>query len=758
MSGEQIQRSHIAQDLLTVGDSMYSISGQEGIHAALGAERVLANCLPDYSILVNGSSLEHRLATVTHPQEDWRENILSRLGAMSDEDALAVHGRIETMMGVLAASPHSLQDAARIQRYLPFQLPQDEHVYDSVKAVAGVYKESGRLEGSTVETKVHELRGIVLHIDKTVIQQVETSPRIIAALGAEREHEIEWEVEKSKQDDAAIGKARAAVVESTIRGLTDTPATGVDSEGRPYSSLYNQSVYELIERDNLRAQSGEAIAAEQDRLAQHTEKSLKNISKSRSTSADDIPAQRALLEAQITELRIHYLQIPPEIRNDRKQKEHALMLAYQDERAKVIDDKEYKMLKPVIETVLDPEAAVYEMGRKLFWKKLEAEATPDEVESELRHHVTVTVIKKAGLIEDLVRESVDYAVVNSDIDPSHVLENPSLITDGQEAIIARAIVRAHESVEERRQALLSNGHAQEIQRKYRPIVSEGGMTPRAFSMLKKALPPFYELRDQSPHEAGKVAFAEALLIDVARGRQAGLVMHDNPKDIEILAAKLAELPDVLTMGVIICPDWGNHEEEDGTVVYHMGELNDGLPKTAKRVLEYVQGLSERAQELQRPVVFRGYYPAWELTRWGSELPINGGMSVTEALSMLERTADTTREMVKGITNDYFQFEVVTIDPPGYHEAVAVRIEELLQQEPGKVSGVAKARADFYGNNTHGDVTAEYLAARDIAEAETGFGLVRPDSNILVVATSPSIARPSMPEGTPWIQMAHGYRG
>jgi|GEM_PF-5863856 len=758
MATEIVQRQDLAGALLTVGDSMYSIAQQDGMHAALGAEGVLARYMPDYPILVNGSSLEHRLATAEHPQADWREGILTRLEGMSDEDALVVHGRVETMMGVLVASPHSLADAARMQRYLPFQLPQDEHVYDSVKAVAGVYKASGRLEGSTVETKVHELRGIVLHIDKTVTQQVETSPRIITALGVEKEHEIDWEVEKAKQDEAAVGKARAAVVSKEIHALSTTPSVEVDWEGRPYSSLYNQSVYEVIDAEGLREQADVALAAEREKYDAHREKSLKHISKSRAGSEERVAQTRAVLEAQIEALREQYLSMPREIRKDKNRRDDPRLLAYQAAQQAVITEKEIKMLKPVIETEFDPEAAVYELGRKKLWSQFEQEVTADQIEGELRHQITISTVRKAGLIDELVIESVDQAILDSGIDPSHVLENPSLIADVQDAVVARAIVQAHEKVETRRQAYETDAHAQEIQGKYRSVVMDGGMTPRAFSILKNVLPSLYELRDQYPSEVGNIAFAEAMLADIARGRHAGLVMHDNPKDMETLAAKLGELPDILTMGAIICPDWGNHEEDDGTVVYHMGELNDRLPKTAERVLRYAQGLSQRAQEMQRPVIFKGYYPAWELTRWGEQLPINGGMSVTEALGMLKRTADVTSEVVKGINNDYFTFEVLTIDPPGYHESVALEIQRLIEDDSRRVNGILEARSDFYGNNTHGDVSAQYLAARDIAEAQQGFNLVIPQNDILVVATSPSIARSSMPEGTPWIQMAHGYRG
>ncbi|HLL60969.1 MAG TPA: hypothetical protein VK338_04585 [Candidatus Nitrosocosmicus sp.] len=284
---------------------------------------------------------------------------------------------------------------------------------------------------------------------------------------------------------------------------------------------------------------------------------------------------------------------------------------------------------------------------------------------------------------------------------------------------------------------------------YRRGYTNGIITHHAF--IELAI-PFYRQWESYPTEAGNSALSLYILEQAMLGVKEGLVTPEL-HDMKSLASALLTAGEELKLGAIICPDWGWHTEK-GEVIYDMDILNNGFPNTAEKLYAYLTKIADRAQKYQRTTTFSGYYPAWELTREDHLEGVNGGISTEEAIDILEQTRNVSMERFGELENNYFRTDLYVMNPEGYHDLAKRKAEELLKRSLRKVTVVQEARQGFY----NGQLTVEE-AALELAEAEFGFKLIAPQTDVIVTPTSPTIAKACL-SGSKigWIQLAHGYKG
>ena len=272
-----------------------------------------------------------------------------------------------------------------------------------------------------------------------------------------------------------------------------------------------------------------------------------------------------------------------------------------------------------------------------------------------------------------------------------------------------------------------------------------GASHHAMGMLINSLPMLYDsLAEEYFHY---YEFGKSVLADVAKGEKVGLATH-LPQDFAALTQTLSEYRRPLKIGAIICPDWNGHYEGK-TFVYDMNGIGSGIPQTAFSINRYISILSERAQKDQVDIRFTGHFPGWEFTRTSTTHDV----PQQTALEMLERSAESTQNLLK--THEHSQLSVNTIihTPPGFHENVSYQASELLQYDRRRVEAVHAGRKSFH----KGHFSFE-AAAREYAEAKLAWELLGSE-HIILVATSPTIARASLSgHSQAWIQLQTGYRG
>jgi hypothetical protein len=293
----------------------------------------------------------------------------------------------------------------------------------------------------------------------------------------------------------------------------------------------------------------------------------------------------------------------------------------------------------------------------------------------------------------------------------------------------------------------------EIKNDYFDHLRLNRISDTTWEVLRQLLRPYYQWRAEDPEQTKQACFAEGTLAQVAEGELSGIVLPENLRSWQTLSHTLLRGQNNIKFGAIICPDYSWYTQGD-TVVYEMGQLNGGLPKTAEKVGEYLETLASRARRFDQSVSFTAYLPAWELTRDEYLPKINGGITSKEALGLLDSSATKLKEYLFGLDNERFRTNVEVLKPEAFHPQAQAETAKLVRDNPKIVEGILRARQGFYGRES-----CIEEVARDLAEARLGFNYIQPNCDILLVPTSPAIARACLAKGsTAWIQLTHGYKG
>ena len=272
-----------------------------------------------------------------------------------------------------------------------------------------------------------------------------------------------------------------------------------------------------------------------------------------------------------------------------------------------------------------------------------------------------------------------------------------------------------------------------------------GASHSAMGMLTNSLPLLYD--QLAENYFNYYEFGKSMLADVAKGEIAGLVTH-LPQDFTVLSQTLSQYRQPLKIGAVICPDWNGHYEGN-TFVYDMNGFGSGTPQTAYTVKKYLETLSRRANQDGVSIQFTGHFPGWEFTRSG----ITHGIPQSQALKMLSESAWGVKHTLSPLEHKNLSVDFKIHTPPDFHDNVDRMASALIHSGSRKVTAVFNGRQSFHKGNYSPEA-----AAKEYAEAKHAWTLLGSE-DIILVATSPTIARACLSEGSQaWIQLQTGYRG
>ncbi len=227
------------------------------------------------------------------------------------------------------------------------------------------------------------------------------------------------------------------------------------------------------------------------------------------------------------------------------------------------------------------------------------------------------------------------------------------------------------------------------------------------------------------------------------------IKKHNERELILLASTLAAVGNSSTLyfGCVVCPDYGGYYIND-IWHYKMAELGNGISQTAGNVDRFAKVLSPLSNRTKRPVNLSVIFPGWEVMERGE---LVCGLSITEARSRLESTADKTRDQLSKRGNDYFDSSVTIVDILDYRDTILSISGDV---NPKIARSIVKQRQKL-----HGDGYKEQDAITELAEAAIAFGYLKDvlESHVIAIATTPVIALSLLNE-SPHIQLNHKYHG
>lgn len=278
---------------------------------------------------------------------------------------------------------------------------------------------------------------------------------------------------------------------------------------------------------------------------------------------------------------------------------------------------------------------------------------------------------------------------------------------------------------------------------------------QSIDAMIKAMYPFYHLLYRGDEDAVDYTDPRFLLIDlisdVVVGSGYGIMVHNQP-EIFTLGRRLYELVNSsqVRFGLIACPDWG-YEERGESVHYTMDKLNGGVPYTVERAIRYLEVLSRRARSGLN-VRMNVYLPQWEVQR--NLDSVNEGVTEAEAITLLESTEGEIEVALSDFDHEHCSGSVEMFTPEEFEVRVEKAKSLLLRKYRSSLESMLDMRRAIFP-----DMDLDGLA-QDIAEQLVAFEQAAAENDILIVATSPTIARLCLGKilQVPYIQISHGYVG
>lgn len=454
-----VNTTSLARSILLVREGIYAAERKTNMAGpALDAYTSVVDNIPEYSHLsgVNNYSSRGYL-------HDPSDAILHRIGEMPGHEVYEVDGKLSSLLRVVYAAPSSLQDARRLQPYLPIKLPQTEVSYNILRSI--IHTDKDQL-GITVDERLVEtlpqVEQILRRYDRAVVENIQGDIAIVeGARNAVRtivNNSVDNIVDRNGDD---VNNAREILAEQRIHELRRET---VVLEGSNYIySHYQILVNQILEQGIISQESDELQQLAESRKAEYRASVLPSVVRMRvrekaiqELKLAQILSQRAgvpatMSDQEITRAADRYIKnnrgraIKIDLETARleeeiKQLEALRSIGTSDEYALLakqkMSDKEYAMLKPLIEGGKEAEL-VYKLGEEYLRKQIESSIPIEEIKEGIRQREEEREVKK--LLLEVAAQAVDQAIASLGIEPNTVIQDPSLITSRSEEVISKAI-------------------------------------------------------------------------------------------------------------------------------------------------------------------------------------------------------------------------------------------------------------------------------------------------------------------------------